>query len=56
MTMQMLLQAGYHRVGYEHEYHALNYSRSPAEERHHTRLWRCWCFVNALYVSRHHLA
>lgn len=48
MVMQMALQAGCHRVGYEHEYHAFSYSKSPSDERNHTRIWRCWCFVNAL--------
>ena len=48
MTLQLALQAGYHRVGYEHEYLAFPYSKSAVEERKHTRLWRAWCFVNAL--------
>lgn len=48
MVMQMALQAGCHRVGYEHEYHGFSYSKSAADERTHTRIWRCWCFVNAL--------
>ena len=52
IAMQMAMQAGCHRVGYEHEYHAFTYRRSPADERNHTRVWRCWCFVNALYVAR----
>jgi hypothetical protein len=48
MAMQMALQAGCHRVGYEHEYHAFSYSKSPSDERIHTKIWRCWCFVHAL--------
>lgn len=51
MTLQMALQAGCHRVGYEHEYHALTYSESPSDERKHTQIWRCWCFVNSLYFA-----
>ncbi|OQU99157.1 hypothetical protein CLAIMM_04831 isoform 1 [Cladophialophora immunda] len=48
MAMQMAMHAGYHRVGYEHEYHAYTYSKSLSNEQSHTRVWRCWCFVNAL--------
>ncbi len=50
MTLQMALQGGYHRVGYEHEYFGLSYSKSTSDEVFHTRLWRFWCFLNALYV------
>ncbi|KIW31468.1 uncharacterized protein PV07_03116 [Cladophialophora immunda] len=48
MAMQMAMQAGFHRVGYEQEYHGLTYSKSSADERKHTRIWRAWCFVNAM--------
>jgi hypothetical protein len=49
IAMQMALQAGLHQVGYEHEYRAFTGFRNHNDEQKHTRIWRCWCFVNAMY-------
>lgn len=49
VAMAMAMQKGLHRVGFEHEYNAFNYSKRPYDEQKHTRVWRAWCFSNALY-------
>jgi hypothetical protein len=48
VAMQMAIQTGLHRVGYEHEYRPLTFRRSQTDSKKHTRIWRCWCFVNAV--------